>query len=309
MMVNLALILVGIGALYYGGNWTVDGAVALAHRLGVSAGFVGLSLIALGTSLPELVVTLDAVWKGHPDLAMGNIVGSNIANVLFIAGVGALVCFLQCPDGTRMRDLPVFAAVMVLLTGLMLYGRIERWMGLLMVLVLAGYLVWSWRLDRRHTQAEDTEEGLPVLRALGLVLLGLVLLAVGGEVLVTGGVGLARDLGVAEAAIGLSLIAFGTSLPELAATVTAALRKETALALGNVIGSNIYNVLLVLGLTGALVPVPLNQGVLGWDVWLMLGVCLAFGLVVLGWRGVPRGVGGLFLAGYGGYMVSLVLRF
>lgn len=318
-MMNLLLTGLGLGILILGGEATLRGAVGLARLLGVSPAMIGLTVVAFGTSAPELVVSLEAALDGSPDLAIGNVVGSNIANILLILGVGALIAPLVCEPRAVRRDAFAMLAALILLSGLGLTGRIAAWQGAMMVAGLVGYLVWSCRADRKNgdpvsdLHAREAAEATGVPEAVPVVLLyaavGLAGLIGGAHLLVDGAIGIARAAGVAESVIGLSLVAVGTSLPELTATTMAAWRRHTDIAVANVLGSNLFNVLLILGSTAMVAPLPFSADIVAIDLWVMLASgMILLPIVMSGWH-ISRREGAFLLALYAAYIASLVFGF
>ena len=316
MLTDFLFTLLGLGMLMAGGELTLRGAIGLARLLGVSAAMIGLTVVGFGTSAPELVVSLQAAIDGSPDIAIGNVVGSNIANILLVLGVGALIAPLICDPGSVRRDGVAMMAALVLLAGLGLLGVIEAWQGALMLAVLVGYVTWSYRIDRRNgaaaaadLHAREVEETAGVPTATWLVLLyvvvGLVALVGGAKLLVDGAIGVARAVGISEPVIGLSLVAVGTSLPELAATAVAAWRRHTDVAVGNVLGSNLFNVLLILGTASMVAPLPFAEEFVRIDLWVMLGAgAVLMPIMVTRWN-ISRAEGVLLLALYTAYIASL----
>lgn len=296
---ELLLIVAGLTGLILGGEALVRGAAGLAARLGLSPLLIGLTVVGFGTSMPELLVSVDAAWRGVPAIAIGNVVGSNIANILLILGLSALLWPMAVSGGLR-RDLIAMLAAALALAPLFALGELGRLAGAGLVAGLAAYLVLAFR------SAGPSEVG-PVApmaagRAFVLVGVGLVALVTGARWLVDGAVGLARAAGLSEAFIGLSIVAVGTSLPELATSVVAALRRQSALAIGNVVGSNIFNVLGILGVTAVIAPIPVEPRFLTFDLPVMLAV--SAGLAAILWRGgaIGRAAGASLLVAYGLYI-------
>jgi cation:H+ antiporter len=306
----------GIVFLFAGGEGLVRGAVGLAGGLGVPPLVVGLTVVGFGTSAPELVVSLGAALDGAPDLAVGNVIGSNIANILLILGVSAAITPLAVQSRVFRRDGVVMLAAFVALVALAQTGEVARWAGVLLVAGLAAFLGHAFVSGRRDAaeaaayaaEAEElAEAGMSLRRALVYTAVGIVILVAGAELLVTGATDIARAFGVPEAVIGLTLVAVGTSLPELATSVVAALRKHTDVAVGNVVGSNIFNVFGILGVTAVVSPLPVAGRLASVDVWVMLGIGLA-AMVALrtGWRvSRPEGLVALVLyAVYTGWLLA-----
>ncbi|MDY7095798.1 MAG: calcium/sodium antiporter [Acidobacteriota bacterium] len=280
-MIDLLLVAVGAVCLYFGGEGLVRGATQLARTLGLSPLVIGLTVVAFGTSSPELAATLVAVFEGSPQVAVGNVLGSNIANVGLILGASALLQPLLAQASFLRREIPFMVAVSVLIIPMAADGHYGRLDGLFLLALFALFL---WVLLRKGEAPpmdleveDDGKPTKPVWVQLAMVVVGVVLLVVGAKVLITGAVSLARAVGLSEQVIGLSLVALGTSLPELAASLVAASHNEGDLVLGNVVGSNIFNVLLVLGTTVAIHPIPVLLSEFGRD----LGVGLLFSIAVL----------------------------
>lgn len=292
----------GLALLFVGGEVLVRGALGLAARLGLPPVLVGLTVVGFGTSMPELLVSLDAALRGTPEIALGNVVGSNIANILLILGVAALVWPIRTGDMGLRRDLSVMLAAAVALVPVFWLGEVGRGVGAALVAGLVLYLVAAFR------GAKDIEAPvappMPLWASLGLAAAGLAGLLLGARFLVDGAVALARDWGVSEAFIGLTVVALGTSLPELATSLVAALRRQSGLAIGNVIGSNIFNVLGILGLTALVEPVPVAPRFVIVDLPVMVLVSLVL-IALIRWRGGIGRIGGMaMLSGYALYVVG-----
>lgn len=313
MLTDLLLVLAGLILLLLGGEALVRGAVALARRMGVSELVIGLTLVGAMTSAPELMVSVSAALEGAPDMALGNVVGSNVANLLLIVAAGAMVRPLDVPRQMLLHDGVINFVAAALLAGLAVHGEIGRWQGLALFAALLWYLWRAYRLERPHHRSsihekEARELEKPALSPFWAFFAsagGVAGLVVGAAILVKGGTGLARTFGVSEAVIGLSLVAVGTSLPELATSVIAAWRKHTQVAVGNVFGSCIFNSLGIAGLAGVVTPLPVADELVARDVWVMVAVS-ALVPALMAWRGkVGPMMGWGFLAVYGAYMATL----
>lgn len=313
MVASVLLVLGGLVCLTAGAEGLVRGASSLARRMELSPLLIGLTVMAYGTSAPEGVVSIQAVLEGAPDLALGNVVGSNIGNVGLILGIAALLCPIRGDAQAVQLDIPIMIGVSALLLGLLADGMIGRLNGVVLLLGAISYTVirmWgSWE-ESRPTVRQAFEEAVPDRYGWGweglFVVVGLALLVLGARLLVSGAVATAEAIGLSTAAIGLTIVAVGTSLPELATSVMAALRGHANLAIGNVVGSNIVNVLGVLGVTACVQPID-AAGV----TWVDGGVL--FGMAVLTvpflWMGRPfsRWAGGALLVAYVAY-VSFLMR-
>lgn len=310
-------ILAGFVFLFLGGEALVRGAVALAERLHVSEVLVGLTVVALGTSAPELSVSIDAALKGNPDLAVGNVVGSNIANILLVLGVTALIHELRPETRLIMRDGLFLLAVSVALAALSLTGVLMAAQGFLFLVLLAAYVGYSyWAEEASRSPAvgrwlDEVEDYRTIpprfIYAVPLVLAGIAGVILGAELLVAGAVGLARQWGVAEAVIGLSLIAVGTSLPELAVCGVAAFRGRGDVAVGNIIGSNISNTLGIVGVTALVAPLPVAHQIAAYDVWIMVLATLILIPLLLNGRRLSRSEAAVFVSLFVLYIASLYL--
>ncbi|TCP41700.1 calcium/sodium antiporter [Rhodovulum marinum] len=312
---DIVLLCAGLVVLIAGGEMLVRGAVAVARLIGVSPAVIGLTFVGFGTSAPELVTSLQAGLAGAPGIAIGNVVGSNIANILLILGLAALVRPLAVEAAAFRRDGAVLAVVSLVAVAALLTGSVERWAGALGLALLAGYITVAIRADRRrdgpvaalHEAEAATLEApdRPVVAA-GLMLVGLGLTLAGARMLVAGAVGLAQAAGLSEAVIGLTIVAVGTSMPELVTSVMAARRGESGVAIGNVIGSNIFNLLGILGATALVVPLAVPAEILRLDVWVMLAATAAL-LVVAGTGArITRGEGAVCVLAYGVYLGMLL---
>jgi len=279
MLESILLSLAGLVGLAIGGELLVRGSVGIARRLGVSNLVTGLVIVGFATSMPEMVASVEAALLGSPELAWGNVVGSNLANTLLILGVAALVMPIVL-TGTGRRD-----AVVALLASLVLWGITASQIGsvrigIALLVAILAYIYWRYNHPRPTDEEEHDEPLIAKAWAIGFFVVGLALLVGGGNLLVTGAIDLARIWGVSETVIGLTLVAIGTSLPELAASIAAALRGKPGLALGNVIGSNIYNILLIGGATMVIAPVPIPASLLTYQIVLLVVSALALLLLL-----------------------------
>jgi cation:H+ antiporter len=307
----------GLFLLLAGGDALVRGAVGLAKLLGVSPLVISLTIVAYGTSAPELLVSLDAFLSGAPDIAVGNVVGSNIANILLIVGCGALLAPMTWQRGAMRLDTTVMLAASAALVLLGLgSGLLTVWSGSAMLMLLAAYTAWHYRTARRlwartvggdglHTEALNSTQAMPSRpwRPLLALFCGLIGVIAGSHLLVTGAVGLARSFGISEATIGLTLVAVGTSLPELSTTIVAACRRHADVALGNVVGSNIFNILGILGLVPVFGTLRIPESMIAVDLWVMLGITVLFVAWMTARRSIGRGLGALSLIAYAAYIL------
>lgn len=302
----------GFVILVVAAEMMVRGAVVLADRMGISPMVIGMTVVAFGTSAPELVVSLQAALNNAPGLAVGNIVGSNIANIWLILGAACLVTpILAKPDALR-RDVALLVGGSIIFAAFVLRGELEVIAGLVLLVVFAGFLAASYFrgaedpdvAQEQREEIEELEKGFinNVLVAALAAVIGVVGLAFGADMLVQGGSEIARSFGVPEEVIGLTLFAFGTSLPELAASVVAAYRGHPDVAIGNVIGSNVFNMLLVGGVMSVVTVVPVAGQVVDFDIWVMLAATVMLLPVLLGMIKLTRALAAVYFALYLGYV-------
>ncbi|EKX57108.1 Inner membrane protein YrbG, putative calcium/sodium:proton antiporter [Rhodobacter sp. AKP1] len=301
------LFVAGLLGLFFGGEFLVRGAANVARSYRISPMVIGLTIVGFGTSTPELLVSLNAALDGASSIAVGNVLGSNIANILLILGLTALI-YPVAVDGRRVwKDLAFMVGAAVLLWIMLLGDGLSRIEAGVLVAALMGFLVSSFLSGRTEEEETDAEALTPVWKSALITLGGLVVLMVGARLLVDSSTQIARSFGISEAVIGLTIVAVGTSLPELATSAIAAWRKHSEIAVGNVIGSNIFNVLGILGITGLVLPIQgLDPRFLREDMPWVLGCSLLLVLMAFALKGVPRWAGALLLAAYGGY-VALML--
>ncbi|MCG6110723.1 MAG: calcium/sodium antiporter [Paracoccus sp.] len=302
MVVEILLVLGGLALLVLGGDLLVKGAVGLSLKLGMTPLVVGLTVVAFGTSAPELLVSLSAALKGSSGIAMGNVVGSNIANVLVILGVTALVSVIVTKGHDLRESWAMMIGASVLMIALAFTGEIGRIEGMILLAALALVL---WRQLTTGRADEADVDGATLGAGWGRIALwlgaGLVLLPLGANLLVSGATDIALAFGISETVIGLTLVAIGTSLPELAASVASALKGRADMALGNVVGSNIFNILAILGITAVVSPLPVPPEMLRLDLWVMLGASLLLAPFLLRGVSLSRPVGAAFVVLYGAY--------
>ena len=307
-MVYLGLIL-GFVCLIYGGNLLVDGSVKLARRMGVSPLLIGLTLVGFGTSTPELVTSLLAVFKESSGIAVGNVVGSNIANILLVLGVAAVISPVKVDLKAFKRDGAFLVLSTIGLIVAVLLGRIGFMMGAILVGMLAFYIVYSYTSDKKAQadvqKTEDVPLGSP-WKAFAQTVGGIALTLLGAKLLVDNSIELAREWGISEAIIGLTVVAVGTSLPELITSIVSAIRKQNDVAFGNVVGSNIYNALFILGLTALFMPIQVPEK-MGWDIQIMTAATAALVGVALWRRSFSRITGVVFLMAYAIYIWRLFI--
>ena len=314
-MIDVLMILGGLVLLFFGGEGLIKGAVSLARNFGLSKLLVSAVVVGFGTSMPEMTVSVGAALKGASDIAIGNVVGSNIANILLIVGVAAILCPIFIAGTAVKRDTFVMLGASLALCSLAITGMIGFVAGFLMFTALIGYIVWSYTQDKKSgvetaAHIEEDIEGEPQLspgKASVFAIAGLGLLVVGAYILVEGAVAIARDFGLSEAVIGLTIVAVGTSLPELATAVVAAYRRHSDVIIGNILGSNIFNILAILGVAAMISPISIGEQIAGTDVWVMLGVAIALSIYLLRGLIIGRFSGIAMLLAYCAYTAWLYL--
>ncbi len=319
MTESILLVAGGLVLLALGGELLVRGAVGMAARLGISPLLAGLTIVGFGTSTPELATSVQAALAGSPGIAIGNVLGSNIANILFILGLSAVIVPISVNPASFSRDSLALGGSAVLATGAVLLGVIGLLPGAALVAALVGYIWWAYKSesaahDAEAVRHEHEAEERPVPPDTGPVVLGGMILAglaaaiFGAGWLVDGAIVLASAAGVSQSVIGLTVVAVGTSLPELIACIVAVLRKHADVALGNVVGSCIYNLCGILGLTAMVHPIAVPAEIAAFDIWAMLGVTLLLILQLRsGWR-LSRIEGAVLVALYAAYTAFLALR-
>lgn len=302
----------GLALLFVGGELLLRGAVAIALRSGLSPMLIGLTIVAFATSMPELLVTVTAGLEGVTDVGVGNVVGSNIANILLILGTAAIIRPLVTQPSLVLRDALAMVAASAVFIVFAMMGEIGPLHGAAMLVMLIAYVWISYRWEKRNgktqvVEAEVLEEAgkAPSSKPISLLLLaaGLAALCFGSNLLVDGAVSIARAAGVSDAVIGLTLVAFGTSLPELATAIVAGIRNHTDVTLGNVIGSNIFNILLIIGVLAMITPFQVPAEVMAFDIWVMAAVSVAIIPVMLSNRRIGRIEGVVFFALYIGFII------
>lgn len=309
---DIVYIVAGLVMLLVAGDVLVRGAVALSLRLGIPALIVSLTIVAFGTSAPELLIAIQSALEGVPGLALGNVVGSNTANVLLVLGVPALISTINTDKCNCTFDFGLMIVASFVFIGLCFLGPLHIWHGVVLLTGIAVFLGNAFvkaSRSRRLQKALEEELGddhMDWWKIAVLMIVGLVGLPVGANLLVDGAVNIAQRFGMDEAIIGLTLVAVGTSLPELATTVMAALRKQADVAIGNVVGSNIFNLLAIMGVASFFGPLPVPAEFLQKDLWVMLGTSLLLAPFALAYLNMGRIWGGAFVVGYSVYVASLL---
>ena len=305
-IIALGAIAFGVYLLIKGGDWTIDNAVAAAEQSGLSKLFIAATILAFGTSAPELFTSVNANLKGYPGISVGNVIGSNIANVMLVVAVSAIIAPIVVDRSEVRVDVCVMLAATAAMIAGILHGILPRWGGAAMVVAIVLYILYQYRASRLDT---DEVEGSDARgwKVWAMLAAGLVTLLVGSEILVQGAVAGGLSLGVPESVIGLTVIAFGTSLPELTACVAAARKAQFDMIVGGILGSNIFNILSVMAISAIAKPLIIDERFASFDMWVVAGVTLLFAALLLFGGRVGRGAGIFMLAGYGAFVVSQYL--
>ncbi|MEJ8560531.1 calcium/sodium antiporter [Yoonia sp. GPGPB17] len=292
----------GLYLLIKGGDWTVDAAVFVAERTGLSPLFIGATIVSFGTSVPELFTSVNANLQGYPGISLGNVLGSNVANILLVLGATAFVFKVTADPRHLVKDL----TMMLFATAIMAYGMLtdsfSHVFGLIMFAILVAFVVYQYTTDSIVLEDDDDDETGPritTMKAAVVILLGgLAALAVGSELLVKGAVQTGTAIGVPEAVIGITVVAFGTSLPELSTCIAAARKQSVGLILGNIIGSNTFNILSIIALTAAIKPLAVDPVLLGMQLWVTVAVAVVFAIWMLIIGKITKPVGIVMMAAY-----------
>lgn len=316
ILLSIVVIIIGLGLLVWGAERFVHGAAAIAKNFGVSPLIIGLTIVGIGTSAPEILISIIAAYQGNPALAVGNALGSNIANIALVLGITAIVMPLTVKSETLRREYPVMFAVMLLALVLVVDYHLGHLDGLILISGLFVMLYWMIKQSRKHKRdpmEQEFDQEIPNISnksAFLWFIIGLTLLIISSRGLVWGSINIATSMGISDLIIGLTIVAIGTSLPELAASVMSALKKEHDIAVGNIIGSNMFNMLVVFGIPGLVAPHTLDASVLERDFPVMIGLSIALFIVAYGFKKegrINRFEGVLLLSGYIAYMTVLYL--
>lgn len=310
MLMPILFIIAGFILLMFSAEYTVRGSVAIANKLNIPTLIIGLTIVAFGTSAPEFVVSISAALKGSAGISIGNVIGSNIANVMLILGVSAMIYPITCSHKVFVRDYMFLFVVTLLFAAFAFTKTFVRWQGIVMLALLVLFLIYNYRNAKKDEV--DTEALSPLrksswFKVIMVTVLGLAGIIWGADLLVKGAVDLARILGISEEIIGLTIIAFGTSLPELATSGMAAFRRQNGVALGNIIGSNIWNIVFILGATSTIIDIPVPQQFLNYDMWVMVGSTVLLFILMYTKSMLSRIEGFIFVLGYICYLISQVL--
>ena len=312
-MLNYVFLFGGMALIIFSANWLVDGASSIAKKFGISDLVIGLTIVAFGTSAPELTVNVFSALQGSTDIAIGNVLGSNIANIFLILGIAALIYPLSVQKNTTWKEIPLSLLAAIVL-GIVANDQlidqnpqgsdISRTDGMVLLAFFLIFLVYTFEIVNNQPETDEGVKPMPLWKGIALVLTGLLGLYFGGKYLVEGASNIAKEFGLSERIIGLTIVAVGTSLPELATSVVAAFKKKADIAIGNVVGSNIFNIFFILGLTAVIEPLPFNPASnIDVLVTIFASLLLFITTFTLGRRSVDRIEGGVFILIYIGYIV------
>ena len=314
---NVFLLIIGLVTLVFGGDFLVKGAVGIARRFNISTLVIGMTVVSFGTSAPELIVSVKAALDGNPEIAIGNVIGSNIANIALVLAVTIMIFPIAVDRNSKLIDWPM----MMLSTGLFYFfafnNKIEFFEGGIMFIILVifiVFLIYNSRKKQKAKQCDLENEDIQSIKktrfsiSMGYLALGLVALYFGAEWLLDGAVGLAENIGMEKRVIGITIVAFGTSVPELVTSAVAAYRKQTDISIGNLVGSNIFNIMAVIGVTSLVKEIEVKEMALEFDMIWMIGIAVVlFPLMLIG-KKMGRGKGVLLIAAYGTYITLLLLN-
>ena len=310
MLNAFILIVIGFILLMGGAEYLVKGAVTIASKLKIPTIIVGLTIVAFGTSTPEFVVSIKAALNGSAGISVGNVIGSNIANILLILGITALISPIKCRRRIFLRDYRFLFIVSLLFSLFSLNGEIDTWQGIVFLIMLLGFIYHNYKNSSQEDITEEENSSIINSSWFNVVLItlgGLIAILYGADLLVRGAVNMARLLGVSEEIIGLTIIAVGTSLPELATTVLATLRRQTGVALGNIVGSNIWNIVFIMGATSTLTEVNVPKQFIYYDVWVMLFATIILFPAMMTRARLTRLEGFFFFVAYIAYIITQIL--
>lgn len=316
---EVLLLIAGLVVLVIGGEVLVRGAVGLSAAMKISPLVIGMTVVSFGTSAPELLVSLQSALDGNPGIAIGNVVGSNIANLALVLGITVIIFPIVAEKQTKRIDYPMMMLASILFATFALNNMIDRWEGIVFVTILVGFTVFLIRSSRKSEQSklaevleEDEIDAGEVKDSLSksvvFLLIGLVCLYFGSEWFVGGASDLAKKFGLTDSVIGVTVVAFGTSAPELVASIMAAIKKQSDISVGNLIGSNIFNVFAVLGVTSVVKPIEVDQEVMNFDMIWMLAIALSMVLILYLGNKIGRWKGVLLLSAYFAYIIWIILR-
>ncbi|PHP68223.1 sodium:proton exchanger [Zhengella mangrovi] len=314
MILSFFILAAGLILLVFAGDYLVRGAVGLAENLGISPLVIGLTVVAFGTSAPELFISTQAALGGSPGIAIGNVVGSNIANVLLVVGIPALIAPLAATEPGLRRNMTAMLAATAVFLFMLANGVVGRLEGAILFAFLIAYIGWQIHMARaRHEAPEDYHEEIGEAPhdkyRIGLSILGgLIGLPIGAQLTVMGASDIASAFGVSDEAIGLTVVAVGTSLPELATTLTATLRRSSAVAIGNVVGSNLFNILCIMGITAMIVPVDVPQRIIAVDGWVMAGTTVILATLAFARLHAGKAIGAAMVLAYAAYTWSIFVK-
>ncbi len=310
MINSFILLIIGLVFLIYGAEYTVRGSVAIANKIKIPTVIVGLTIVALGTSAPELVVSIKAALNGSAAIAVGNVVGSNIANILLILGLSSMIFPIKCRRRIFLRDYKFLLLSSILFVVFSLFGRIVCWQGIIFIITLLAFVYYNYL---NSSKGDFGSEAISPIATKGwciiilTTMLGLLGVVYGAHLLVQGAVKIAQYFKISEETIGLTIIAVGTSLPELATTFMAALRKQNGVALGNILGSNIWNIVFIIGTTSIITDIEISKQILLYDLWIMLLATLLLYPAIMTKAKISRFEGSLFFIIYVFYLISQIL--
>jgi cation:H+ antiporter len=308
MIIDVLLLIVGLAVLIYGGDLLVNGSVKIAKHFSISPLIIGMTIVAFGTSAPELIVSIKASLAGSSEIAIGNVIGSNIANLALVLGLTALIFPLAIENQSLRIDWPMMMFASGLFYLFILDGEIARWEGIVLFSILIAFIIFLLNIKKTNITEEEKNNAkkTSITKPIFLVFAGLLGLYFGSEWLLNGAVNIAKKAGISEHVIGVTIIAFGTSVPELATSAIAAFKKQADISIGNLIGSNIFNILAVIGLTGIITPIPVSEMVINFDVFWVIGIAFVLFPLMRYGKIITRTKGIFLLTIYLAYILLLL---
>lgn len=307
MILSIVFLVLGLGILIVGGEFLLKGSVGIAKKFNLSSLVIGMTVVAFGTSAPELIVSITSALQGHPEIAVGNVIGSNIANLALVLGLTCLIFPIVVTKNTKVIDWPKMMYATLLFLTFAYDDVIEMWEGIVLVVSLIAFIWFIMKKSRKNTHVpEEIDDPMPFTNSIMFLVVGLAGLYFGSDWLLIGAVDLARDLGMTEHAIGITIVAFGTSVPELVTSCVAAFKKETDISIGNLIGSNIFNISAVLGITAIVSPIAVRHDIFNFDVYWLVGIPIILFLMM--WKNkIGRVSGGVLFGIYVTYIILTLM--
>lgn len=313
ILINILLVAAGLAMLYFGAEWLVRGSINISNRLKISQLVIGLTVVAFGTSTPELAVSISSAMQGLSDVALGNVVGSNIVNIAIILGVSAVIAPIAVSKSTIRKEIPIMIGAALLLLAIVFDGKIDFLDGMILITGIVAFLIFNYKSSKKDLELESVEitnsliQNKVIPKSIGLVAVGLTLLSIGSFLTVDNAVVIAKSIGISELFIGLTLVAIGTSLPELITSVIAAKKGHADLSIGNIVGSNIFNIFAIVGIASVIAGIAVNDKIIVDMIIMIIFSAVLIPIMRSGFV-VSRKEGVILIAGYFAYILILLYR-